>query len=57
MNKNIQLLNKDKRCSIYDRRMLSYVTYSPERRSGHDRRFSGYKLFALTENIRVSCQG
>ena len=43
--------------STYDRRMLLYVTYSPERRSGHDRRFSGYKLFALADNIRLSHHG
>ncbi len=56
MKKKIFLKNNHRR-SIYDRRMLSYETYSPERRSGHDRRFSGYKLFALTENIRLSQQG
>lgn len=56
MKKKI-LLNKNKKRSLYDRRMLSYETYSPEKRSGHDRRFSGYKLFALTENIRLSRQG
>ena len=57
MKKKILLLNKDKKRSMYDRRMLSYQTYSPERRSGHDRRFSGYKLFALTENVHLSRQG
>jgi hypothetical protein len=57
MKKKLLLLNKDKKRSKYDRRMLSYQTYSPERRSGHDRRFSGYKLFALTENVRLSRQG
>jgi hypothetical protein len=53
----IKTIKNNKKRSTYDRRMLSYVTYSPERRSGHDRRFSGYKIFALTENVRVSCRG
>lgn len=56
MKKKI-LLNINKRRSRYDRRMLSYLTYSPEKRSGHDRRLSGYKRFALTDNIRLSSQG
>lgn len=56
MKKKISLKNNNRQ-SIYDRRMLSYVTYSPERRSGNDRRFSGYKLFALTESVRLSYQG
>ena len=55
--KKILFFDKDKRRSKYDRRMLFYLTYYPERRSGHDRRLIGCKLFALTENIRLSSQG
>ncbi len=55
MKKKI-LLNSDKRRSIYDRRMLSYVTYSPERRSGGDRRFVGETPSPLADIIRIYCQ-
>jgi hypothetical protein len=47
------VLKMDYRLSIYDRRMLYFVTYSPERRYRGDRRSADNRPSTKTERLLI----